>query len=263
MRYIARPCAPASVRRLRCAVDAVVRGLRQRAGREARRATPDRSAARSRRTGLLPRPLRGRAARDHRRGQGARPRRPRRAAGDALRAGLARLLYWGLVDTPLTLVAAPTRRWAARRRGGDPVTRMAQAAVAGRRGISVVAALRTRPFVATPSACPARPGSATSQVESGCQACRRRSAPRRRHHHHRRHRMRIRPRTAHGRGARGGGARPRERLTGSSDANDDYRRSNRCEELRTGPRIYWHYRVNTDYRRQQPPVNASRRRSTH
>jgi predicted amidophosphoribosyltransferase len=66
----------------------------------------------------------------------------------ALRAGLARLLYWGLIDTPLTLVAAPTRRWAARRRGGDPVTRMAQAAVAGRRGISVVAALRTRPFVA-------------------------------------------------------------------------------------------------------------------
>jgi predicted amidophosphoribosyltransferase len=65
----------------------------------------------------------------------------------ALRAGLARLLSWGVVDIPVTIVPAPTRRWAARRRGGDPVTRMAEAAVAGRAGIGVVQALRMRPFV--------------------------------------------------------------------------------------------------------------------
>jgi predicted amidophosphoribosyltransferase len=66
----------------------------------------------------------------------------------ALRAGLAHLLRWGVVYTPVTVVAAPTRRWAARRRGGDPVTRIATAAVATDRGIGVLAALRTRPFVA-------------------------------------------------------------------------------------------------------------------
>ena len=44
----------------------------------------------------------------------------------ALRAGLERLLIWGVVETPLTVVPAPTRRSAARRRGGDPVTRMAR-----------------------------------------------------------------------------------------------------------------------------------------
>ncbi|MDT5016292.1 MAG: hypothetical protein QOD39_2452 [Mycobacterium sp.] len=65
----------------------------------------------------------------------------------ALRAGLARLLSWGVIDTPVTVVAAPTRRWAARRRGGDPVTRMATAATAGHRSIGVVQALRMRPFV--------------------------------------------------------------------------------------------------------------------
>ncbi|MGO4442686.1 ComF family protein [Mycobacterium sp. 2YAF39] len=66
----------------------------------------------------------------------------------ALRAGLARLLTWGVVDTPTTVVPAPTRRWAARRRGGDPVMRVAVAAVAGRREINVVQALRTRAMVA-------------------------------------------------------------------------------------------------------------------
>ena len=49
----------------------------------------------------------------------------------ALQAGLERLLTWGVVGTPLTIVPAPTRRSAARRRGGDPVTRMARAATAG------------------------------------------------------------------------------------------------------------------------------------
>jgi predicted amidophosphoribosyltransferase len=66
----------------------------------------------------------------------------------ALRAGIARLLSWGVVEAPVTVVAAPTRRWAARRRGGDPVTRMAQVAAAGLTGVPVVAALRTRAFVA-------------------------------------------------------------------------------------------------------------------
>jgi len=65
-----------------------------------------------------------------------------------LRVGLTRLLGWGIVETPVTVVAAPTRRWAARRRGGDPVTRIAVAAAAGRHGITVVQALRTRALVA-------------------------------------------------------------------------------------------------------------------
>ncbi|KUI48518.1 phosphoribosyltransferase [Mycobacterium sp. GA-1199] len=66
----------------------------------------------------------------------------------ALRTGLLHLLTWGLVDTPLTVVPAPTRRWSARRRGGDPVTRMARTAAAGLPAVAVVQALRTRAFVA-------------------------------------------------------------------------------------------------------------------
>ena len=60
----------------------------------------------------------------------------------AMAVGVHRLLVWGMVETPLTIVPAPTRRSAARRRGGDPVTRMALAAVAGHPEISVVRALR-------------------------------------------------------------------------------------------------------------------------
>nr|CRL78249.1 putative amidophosphoribosyltransferase [Mycolicibacterium komanii] len=71
-----------------------------------------------------------------------------RPLADALRTGLAHLLTWGLVDTPLTLVPAPTRRSSARRRGGDPVTRMARAAVTDLPGVAVVPALRTRAFAA-------------------------------------------------------------------------------------------------------------------
>ncbi len=59
-----------------------------------------------------------------------------------LAAGVHRLLTWGLLDVPLTIVPAPTRRAAARRRGGDPVTRMARAAVAGHPHIAVAPALR-------------------------------------------------------------------------------------------------------------------------
>jgi predicted amidophosphoribosyltransferase len=62
----------------------------------------------------------------------------------ALATGVHRLLVWGMVETPLTIVPAPTRRWAARRRGGDPVARVATKAVAGHPEISVVRALRMR-----------------------------------------------------------------------------------------------------------------------
>ena len=68
----------------------------------------------------------------------------------ALQAGLERLLMWGVVETPLTVVPAPTRRSAARRRGGDPVTRISRAATAGLRDvpdIRVVQALRLRALV--------------------------------------------------------------------------------------------------------------------
>jgi predicted amidophosphoribosyltransferase len=51
-----------------------------------------------------------------------------------------------MVETPLTIVPAPTRRWAARRRGGDPVARVAMKAVAGHPEIAVVRGLRMRAF---------------------------------------------------------------------------------------------------------------------
>jgi predicted amidophosphoribosyltransferase len=62
----------------------------------------------------------------------------------ALAVGVHRLLAWGIVETPLTIVPAPTRRLAARRRGGDPVTRLARVAVAAHPDISVAPALRMR-----------------------------------------------------------------------------------------------------------------------
>jgi predicted amidophosphoribosyltransferase len=65
----------------------------------------------------------------------------------ALRAGLEHLLVWGVVGTPLTVVPAPTRRSAARRRGGDPVTRMALAAIKDLPGVDVTRALRMRAMV--------------------------------------------------------------------------------------------------------------------
>jgi predicted amidophosphoribosyltransferase len=65
----------------------------------------------------------------------------------ALQSGLQRLLTWGVVGTPLTVVPAPTRRSAARRRGGDPVTKMARAATANLPDIQVVQALRLRALV--------------------------------------------------------------------------------------------------------------------
>jgi predicted amidophosphoribosyltransferase len=62
----------------------------------------------------------------------------------ALAVGVHRLLMWGMVETPLVIVPAPTRRSAARRRGGDPVTRLARVAVAGHPDVTVVQALRMK-----------------------------------------------------------------------------------------------------------------------
>jgi predicted amidophosphoribosyltransferase len=61
-----------------------------------------------------------------------------------LAVGVHRLLSWGIVPTPLTVVPAPTRRSAARRRGGDPVARLARAAVARHPDITVAPALRLK-----------------------------------------------------------------------------------------------------------------------
>jgi predicted amidophosphoribosyltransferase len=62
----------------------------------------------------------------------------------ALALGVHRLLVWGLLDVPLTIVPAPTRGWAARQRGGDPVTKIATLATAGNPDITVVRALRVK-----------------------------------------------------------------------------------------------------------------------
>ncbi len=62
----------------------------------------------------------------------------------ALALGVHRLLSWGIVETPLTVVPAPTRRSAARRRGGDPVTRLARTAMAGHPAVQVAPTLRMR-----------------------------------------------------------------------------------------------------------------------
>ncbi|MDT5251155.1 MAG: hypothetical protein QOH07_85 [Mycobacterium sp.] len=62
----------------------------------------------------------------------------------SLAFGVHRLLVWGLLDVPLTIVPAPTRGWAARQRGGDPVTRIATLATAGNPDIAVVRALRVK-----------------------------------------------------------------------------------------------------------------------
>ena len=61
----------------------------------------------------------------------------------ALGLGIHRLASWGIVGLPLTVVPAPTRRGAARRRGGDPVARVAVAATAGHPDIRVLSSLRT------------------------------------------------------------------------------------------------------------------------
>jgi predicted amidophosphoribosyltransferase len=70
-----------------------------------------------------------------------------RPLGAALRGGLRQLLTWGLLGPPLTVVPAPSRRHVARRRGGDPVMRMALAATSGGRDARVVQALRMKALV--------------------------------------------------------------------------------------------------------------------
>lgn len=67
--------------------------------------------------------------------------------GTALRDGVRQLLTWGVVTVPLAVVPAPTRRHAARRRGGDPVTRIALAATSAGRDAAVVPALRMTALV--------------------------------------------------------------------------------------------------------------------
>jgi predicted amidophosphoribosyltransferase len=78
------------------------------------------------------------AAKEHGRSELARP------LGAALGVGLRHLVAWGVVEPPVTLVPGPTRGSAARRRGGDPVTRMARTAALP--GAEVVQALRLRAF---------------------------------------------------------------------------------------------------------------------
>ena len=65
----------------------------------------------------------------------------------ALALGIHQLIGWGIVGVPLVVVPAPTRRIAARKRGGDPVTRIAIAATARGPGLRVVPALRTAALV--------------------------------------------------------------------------------------------------------------------
>lgn len=60
----------------------------------------------------------------------------------ALAAGVHRLSRWGLLAAPVIVVPAPTRRSAARRRGGDPVARIATVALARQSGAAVLPALR-------------------------------------------------------------------------------------------------------------------------
>lgn len=63
---------------------------------------------------------------------------------NALSGGLERLLTWGIVVAPLIIVPAPTRRSAARRRGGDPVTRIAMRATTGLPDVTTIPVLRLR-----------------------------------------------------------------------------------------------------------------------
>lgn len=70
----------------------------------------------------------------------------RRPLATALTDAMDHLLTWGLLQTPVALVPAPTRRSAARRRGGDPVTRIARWAAKGVDGVAVVPVLRFKAF---------------------------------------------------------------------------------------------------------------------
>lgn len=66
--------------------------------------------------------------------------------GTALGVGMQRGLQWGLLQAPVLVVPAPTRRLAARRRGGDPVARVARHGTARLPGVEVTPALRLAGF---------------------------------------------------------------------------------------------------------------------
>ncbi len=61
-----------------------------------------------------------------------------------LAVGIHRLLTWRILDAPLTIVPAPTRWSAARRRGGDPVTSLVTRATREHPDLTVASALRMR-----------------------------------------------------------------------------------------------------------------------
>ncbi|MCV7348450.1 ComF family protein [Mycolicibacterium rhodesiae] len=65
----------------------------------------------------------------------------------ALALGIHQLETWGILDTPFTIVPAPTRALAARSRGGDPVLRIANEATRQNQTITVIRALKTRAMV--------------------------------------------------------------------------------------------------------------------
>lgn len=65
----------------------------------------------------------------------------------ALALGIHRLTTWGILGESLTVVPAPSRRLAARRRGGDPVLRIASRATAASPRHRVAPVLRTAALV--------------------------------------------------------------------------------------------------------------------
>ena len=165
----ARPGVAAGVRRLRCALDPLVRRLpRELALRtdDPRLITlrvdpgvPVFSLGRyvgARRTAIV-------AAKERGRSDLIAP------LAQAMGEGVDRLVAWTIVDEPLKLVPAPTRRSAARRRGGDPVTRIAVTVAAARlRGRRRTRAAHAGDGRATRWACPPPRASATSTAASSC-----------------------------------------------------------------------------------------------
>ena len=134
--------------------------------------------------------------------------------GTALRGGLRQLLTWGVLDTPLTVVPAPTRRFAARRRGGDPVTRIALAATSGGlQAATVVQALRMKALVrdSVGLSGAARQRNVAGRVRLHGRGARVGRGCGRRHRHHRRDRGGIGACPANFR--RAGDRRPRARAT--------------------------------------------------
>ena len=121
----------------------------------------------------------------------------------SLAVGIHRLLQWGLLDVPLTIVAAPTRGWSARHRGGEPVTRIARLATADHPDITVVRALRMARWLATRPGSTVPPANATSwpgATDPPAPASRRRAVAGRRHRHDRGDGRRVRAGVAGGRG---------------------------------------------------------------